>query len=202
MRGLGWIFKVVASNVQTVPNTLMEICDCKLLCKTLYYGTQWVWILPEWLNFNFLILCSCTIPLEFYGIQSHSTHVNTKSRSNQKIVAREWSISDFDASTLFTISYSTLSAQKKITGHIYWTETWPHTHFEFLVQCAHAREEGKGVWHNPLRLRSIFRLHQKHTDIDAFSIVVYMHARAHAGWDWGTTQIGLLQPYSREVQWH
>ena len=28
---------VAASDVQTVPNTLMKICDCKLLCKTLYY---------------------------------------------------------------------------------------------------------------------------------------------------------------------
>ena len=42
-----------------------------------YYGAQRVCILPGSLNFNFLILCSCAVPPEFYGISLHSTLVYT-----------------------------------------------------------------------------------------------------------------------------
>jgi hypothetical protein len=42
MRGLGRIFEVAASDIQTVPN-LVKICDCKLLCKTLYTAQ-----VPQW----------------------------------------------------------------------------------------------------------------------------------------------------------
>ena len=41
----------------------------------IYYGAQRVCILPGCLNFNFLILFSCAVPPEFYGILLHSTYV-------------------------------------------------------------------------------------------------------------------------------
>ena len=41
----------------------------------MYYCSQWVWILPQSLNFVFLILFSCGVLPKFYGISSHSTHV-------------------------------------------------------------------------------------------------------------------------------
>ena len=83
---------------------------------------------------------------------------------------------DFDVTILLTMSYSTLSAQKKFTGHLYWTETWLYTNFEFLVQCACALEEGKEVWHSTLR----FRLCQKCFDIYMFSF--RSHACHQSAW--------------------
>ena len=64
----------------------------KILMFSLYYGSQWVWILPQSLDFIFHISFSCAINPDFYGISLNSTHVyiyiillmNTKSKSSRK----------------------------------------------------------------------------------------------------------------------
>ena len=50
---------------------------------------------------------------------------------------------------------STLRAQKKLTGHLYYIKLWGHTPFKFLVRCACVRE----WWRGSVTNASKFKLH-------------------------------------------